>query len=156
MAILSGTDIMVFMKKGASATLTSIGYATNHTLTIGSNSSEVSTKDDAQGIWQSAVVQKLNWSATTENMYSIDQAGNGFDDLFDAMISREPVDIKFGLETTAAAGNKGSVPTTGWTGASTPMFTGKAYVTDLSWNNPNGDNSSFTATFTGTGALVRA
>jgi predicted secreted protein len=134
----------------------SIAYATNHTLTIGSNSSEVSTKDDQQGIWQSAIVQKLNWSATTENMYSTDGSGAGFDDLFDAMISRQPVQIKFGMESTAASGNKGNVPTTGWTPVTSPMFSGNAMVTDLQWNNPNADNSAFTATFTGTGALVKS
>ena len=148
MATLQGTDIMVFMGGN------SISYATNHTLTIGSTSSEVTTKDDAQGIWQDAVVQKLNWSATTENMYSLDGAGKGFDDLFDAMVSREPVQIKFGLESTYA--NKGNVPNTGWVPINTPMYSGEAYVTDLSWNNPNADNSTFTATFTGKGALIRS
>jgi TP901-1 family phage major tail protein len=150
MAIISGTDIMVFVDGK------SVSYATNHTLTIGSTSQEVSTKDDASGIWQSAVVQKLSWSATTENMYSIDGSGNGFDDLYTAMISRETVSLKFGLESSAASGSKTSVPSGGWTAASTPIFSGDAYVTDLSWSNPNGDNSTFTATFTGTGALAMA
>ena len=150
MAIISGTDVMAFIGG------VSIAYATNHTLTIGSNSQEISTKDDAQGIWQAAVVQKLNWSATTENMYAMDGSGKGFDDLFDAMIARTPVQLKFGLESTAASGNKGSVPSSGWAPVTSPMFSGNAYVTDLSWNNPNADNSTFTATFTGTGALARA
>lgn len=145
MPILSGTDVMVFMEGK------SISYATNHTLTVGSSSSEVSTKDDAQGVWQAAVVQKLNWSATTENMYSLDGAGNGFEDLFAAMISRKPVKLKFGLESSYA--NKGSVPAGGWTPVSSPMYSGDAYVTDLSLNAANGDNATFSATFTGTGAL---
>lgn len=146
--ILSGTDVMVFVDDK------SIAYATSHSLTVGSNSSEVSTKDDAQGIWQAAVVQKLNWSATTENLYSIDGAGNGFDDLFEAMVSRKPVKLKFGLESTYA--NKGSVPPAGWTPIASPMFSGDAYVTDLAMNAPNADNASFTATFTGTGAPTMA
>lgn len=146
--ILSGTDIMVFMEGK------SISFATNHTLTIGSTSSEVSTKDDAQGVWQHAVVQKLNWSATTENMYSLDGSGGGFEDLFEAMTTRKLVDIKFGLESSYA--NKGSVPAAGWTPIASPIYSGKAYVTDLAWNNPNGDNSSFTATFTGSGELKQS
>lgn len=146
--ILSGTDIMVFLDGK------SIAFATNHTLTIGSTSSEVSTKDDAQGIWQHAVVQKLNWSATTENMYSLDGSGAGFEDLFAAMTKRQAVKLKFGLESTYA--NKGTVPATGWSPIASPIYSGDAYITDLSWNNPNGDNSTFTATFTGTGQLIES
>jgi TP901-1 family phage major tail protein len=152
MAILKGTDIMLFIKDGTN--YKSIAYATNHTLTIGSNSSEVSTKDDAEGIWQSAVVQKLNWSATTENLYSLDGSGATYDDLFTLMIARTPVTVKFGLESSYT--NKTDVPADGWTPITTPIYTGDAYITDLSWNNPNADNSSFTATFTGTGALVKS
>jgi TP901-1 family phage major tail protein len=145
---ISGTDVMVFIKNGS--TYTSIAYATNHTLTVGSNSSEISTKDDAKGVWNASVVQKLNWSCTTENMYSLDGAGAGFDDLFTAMSNRTVVDLKFGLENTSQT-TKGDAP---WSPISSPIFTGTAYVTDLSWNNPDGDNSTFSATFTGTGELV--
>lgn len=147
MAIIKGSTVMVFMDDGTSAK--SIAYATNHTLTIGTNSSEISTKDNANSIWTQSVVQSLNWSLTTENLYSVDGEGNSFEDLFDAMTSRTPVTVKFGISATPG----GAVPTGGWL-PGTAIKTGQAVITDLTMNAPVDDNASFTATFTGVGALA--
>jgi len=151
--ILKGTDVMLFINTGTS--LKSVAYATNHTLTIGTSSQEISTKDSGAGVWTESAVQKLNWSSTTENMYSIDGAGLNFDDLFEVMVARTPVTIAFSLESSYA--NKPStVPAGGWTPIATPKYTGTGYITDLQLNAPDGDNASFTCTVTGVGALVSA
>ena len=147
MAVIKGSTVMVFTGNGT--TLKSVAYATNHTLTIGTNSTEISTKDNANSVWTQGTVQSLNWSATTENLYSLDGEGVSFEDLFDIMVSREPVTLKFGIAATPG----GNVPTGGWD-PGTEIKTGKALITDLSMNAPVGDNANFSATFTGVGALV--
>jgi predicted secreted protein len=149
MSIEKGTDIMIYVTVGGS--LKSVAYATNHTLQIGSNSSEISTKDSGGGLWNEAAVQKLNWSATTENLYSVDGQGAMYDDLFDIMTSRTPVTIKFGIKA-AAGSNPAEVPAGGWTAAA-GVRTGQAFITDLALNAPNAENASFTATFTGNGGI---
>jgi TP901-1 family phage major tail protein len=152
MSIIKGSDLMVFIETSGGS-FKSIAYATNHTLTVGTNSTEISTKDDGGGVWNSATVQKLNWSATTENLFSLDGEGANFDDLFAIMADRKEVKIKFSLDSVYA--NKPDVvPSGGWTPISTPQYTGSAFITDLSVNAPDGDNGSFSATFTGNGALV--
>jgi TP901-1 family phage major tail protein len=151
--ILKGSDVMVFAN--ISGTLTSIAYATNHQLTIGATSQEISTKDSGGGVWTEAAVQKLNWSMTTENMYSLDGAGINFEDIFDKMVAREAITVALSLDNTYA--NKpDNVPAAGWSPISTPKYTGTAYITDLQLNAPDGDNASFSATFTGIGALVQS
>jgi predicted secreted protein len=152
MAIIKGSDLMVFATIGS--TLKSIAYATNHTLTVGSSSTEISTKDSGGGKWVETNVQKLNWSMSTENLFAWEGGGEGqsFDDLFAKMVSREPLTLVFALENSSTKPDV--VPTGGWTPATAPRYTGSAYITDLQINAPDGDNASFTATFTGTGALT--
>ena len=152
--IIKGSDLMLFVQQGAS-TYKSVGYATNHTLTIGSTSSEVSTKDSGGGLWNEAVVQKLNWSTTTENLFSLDCEGVTFDDLFGIMTSRQEITVQFTLESSYLT-KPTQVPTGGWSPLATPKYSGKAYITDLQVNAPDGDNASFTATLTGIGALESA
>jgi len=145
---------MVFIDtSGAGTSFKSIAYATNHTLSIGTTSEDVATKDSGGGKWNESTVQKFAWSATTDNLYSLDGAGSMYDDLFTAMTNETLVGIKFTLESTYE--NKpDSVPSAGWTPISTPpIYAGKARITDLQLNAQDGSNASFTATFTGVGAL---
>jgi predicted secreted protein len=147
-SIIKGSNLMLYIKQGS--VFHSIGYATNHTLNIGSESSSISTKDDLGGsaLWTQSVVQKLNWSISTDNLYSLDPAGAEVFDLITIMTSRTPVDVVFALSDETA------LPATGWTPADAPQLKGTAYITDMSINAPNGDNASFTATFSGIGALT--
>jgi hypothetical protein len=94
----------------------------------------------------------LNWSTTTENLYSYDQAGQGYNDLFTIMVARTPVEIKFALESGYEV-KPDNVPSGGWTPIAAPVYSGSAYITDLQLNAPDGDNASFTATLTGSGAI---
>jgi hypothetical protein len=77
-----------------------------------------------------------------------------YDALFDAMIRMEPVDMVFGLkkETTD------NVAETGWTAtagsATNTQYVGKAAITNLELNAPNGEYATFTVQFTGVGALT--
>jgi predicted secreted protein len=157
MSIRRGTDLMVFVTKGAG--LKSVAYATNHTLTVGTNTTEISTKDNPEGgSWVEQQVQKLNWSLSTENLYSNDGQGNSFEDLFDIMITKKPVFVKFALESEYANPPE-NVPVGGWVAidpsSTTPVYSGYAFITDLSLNAPDGDNASFSCTLTGNGKFKK-
>lgn len=129
----------------------SIAYATSHTLSISGDTQDTSNKDEGGGSWASSEVSILNWSATSDNLYSTDGEGNNFEDLFDIMIAKTPVQAVFCLKSQM---NLTDVPTGGWS-TSTPNYTGNVVITSLEVNAPNGEYATFTAQFTGVGALEK-
>lgn len=129
----------------------SIAYATSHTLTISGDTQDTSNKDEGGGSWASSEVSILNWSATSDNLYSTDGEGNNFSDLFDIMIAKTPVQAVFCLKSQA---NLTDVPDGGWS-PSVPKYVGNVVITSLEVNAPNGEYATFTAQFTGVGALTK-
>lgn len=115
---------------------------------------ETSSKDNG-GKWVEKSARKISWTCDTENLYSNEGEGLTFDDLFTKLVAREPVDLIFSLEknyTTKAD----SVPEDGWLAPETGYYKGKAIITSLQANAPNGDNATFTASFEGVGAFTKA
>ena len=129
----------------------SIAYATSHTLSISGDTQDTSNKDEGGGSWASSEVSILNWTASSDNLYSTDGEGNNFDDLFDVMIAKTPVQAVFCLKSEM---NQTNVPTGGWT-TSVPKYVGNVVITSLEVNAPNGEYATFTAQFTGVGALSK-
>lgn len=140
--IIQGEDLMLFM--GGK----SIACATNHTLTISTETSDTSHKD-IKGSWKSSTVKAFSWEVSTENLFTLDGAGKQYDDLFDAMTGKVEVDVVIGKPSTVVVGADGYTPaTTGW-------YKGKAIITSLTLNMQNGDNATYSATFTGVGELSK-
>ena len=139
-----GGDLMLFIDSK------SIAFATNHTLEISADMAETSNKDQGGGDWASQEVNLLSWTASSENLYSVDGEGDNFVDLFDLMVAKTPIDAVFAKKSSTAT----EVPTGGWT-AATGGYTGKVVITSLSLNAPNGDYATYTAQFTGVGALTK-
>ena len=129
----------------------SIAYATSHTLSISGDTQDTSNKDEGGGNWASSEVSILNWTASSDNLYSTDGEGNNFADLFDIMIAKTPVQAVFCLKSQM---NLTDVPTGGWT-PSVPKYVGNVVITSLEVNAPNGEYATFTAQFTGVGALEK-
>lgn len=121
----------------------SIALATSHSLSLSGNTTDTSNKDTGDGHWASAVVNSLSWTAQSDNMYSTE----GYEALFTHMIARTPVTLVF----TVKSGNV--LPETGWEPAVNTGYSGQAYITSLDANAANGDNATFSVTFTGVGAL---
>lgn len=147
--IVRGGDVMVFV--GGK----SIAFATNHSLSISGETKETSTKDSG-GKWATSEMGILSWTANSENMVADTGAGSTFQDIFNLMIARQPVDIVFAYEgnsTNYAEGKLDTVPTSGWTPKANHGYKGKALITALNQNAPNNDNATFTVDFTGVGAL---
>ena len=153
MNIIQGGDMMLFIKKGTD--YKSIAFATNHTITINLETKETSTKDNG-GKWQTSEAGIMSWTANSENLMGNESQGFSYDELFALMIAREPIDVRFALEgdsTDYAANKLDTVPTGGWKPA-TKYYEGKALITALTKNAPNGDKASFTCDLTGIGALT--
>lgn len=150
MSILKGGDLMLFIGG------TSIGYATNHTLSINADTKETSSKDSG-GKWQTSEAGILSWSASSENLMSNDQAGVGYTQLIQYMLNRTQLMAHFDLK----AQSSDTVPSGGWT----PMaiaagstysvgYRGTVIITSVELNAQNGENATFTVNFTGVGALT--
>lgn len=145
-----GQDLMVFV--GGK----SIALATSHTLEISAETISCSTKDNGGGEWETSESGLLSFTMSTENLIGDERNGKGFDELFDMMIKKQPVDLVFTMKGTVA--NKGEyyeVPTGGWSPKTNSGYSGKALITSLSLNAPNGEHATMSATFTGTGALKK-
>lgn len=139
MSKIKGGDMMLFI--GGK----SIAFATSHTLTINADTTDTSNKDEGGGGWRSEDVNLLSWEATTENLMGSGQ-GNDYDSLVTMMVAKQPVDAVFGQKSSAAT----DVPEGGWTGTG---YSGKVLITSIEINATNGETATFTATFTGVGAL---
>lgn len=142
--VVAGKDLMIFVDGKATA------LATNHRLSITADTSEAASKDD--GAWGSSTVTKMRWEGSTEALVSMDASAESFDAMFDAMLARKPVVIVSGRPANAS---DDGVPEGGWTAPTTNYYQGEALITSLERNDPNGDNSTMTVTFTGVGKLER-
>ena len=138
--IINGSDLMVFI--GGK----SIAYATSHSLTISAETNDVTSKDSGNGDWSSATVKKFSWECSTENLYSKE----AYSQLYTAMIAKSPVTLVIDLKEGETLPEQGWLPVTSGTG-----YTGSAIITSLEMSAPDGDNATFSATFTGTGALTQ-
>lgn len=146
MSKIQGGDMMLFLSTK------SIAYATNHTLEISGETQDTSNKDEAAGGWSSQEVNILSWSATSDNLYSVDGEGDNFEDLFDLMVAKTPIACVFAKKSQASS--VVSVPTDGWTAGATG-YQGNAVITNLSLNAPNGEYATYTVQLQGVGALQK-
>ena len=163
--IIKGSKLMVFMNATAGATTAvPVGFATNHSLSVTTNTATVSTKDS--GDYPSTIAQNISWEVSCENLYS--DKGEGL--YMRAQQSMSPVHLVFaeasnysnataqpGLPLIDSTGATG-VTTSEWQyvqggTANTVLAEGDALVTSLNVNAPAGDNATLSVTFTGTGQL---
>lgn len=145
MSKIKGGDLMLFVNSK------SIAYATSHSLEITGETTDTSNKDEGGGDWSSQEVSILSWTASSENLYCEEGAGDRFDDLFSLMVAKTPIDAVFARKAEATT----DVPQAGWTKGSAPTYEGKVVITSLSLNAPNGEYASYTVQFQGVGALVK-
>lgn len=143
MSKIQGGDLMLFVDG------VSIGYATNHTLEIEAELSSFDCKDEGEAGWSNEETVILNWSATSENIYSHDPQGKSYENLYDLMIERRPIDAVFYKKAESGS----EVPTGGWHAADKP-YKGQVIITDLNVDAPHGEYATFNATFTGVGELI--
>ena len=138
--IIKGDELMLFKDNK------SLAYATSHTLTITGNTIDISSKD--HGYWGASEIGNITWEITTENLYT----DTDFDALFDAMVAKTPITIIFGKAGNYNVNGLGNL--NNWT-PGTAYKTGSAVITSLTANANTGENATFSATFTGVGAITK-
>lgn len=138
-----GKDMMLFVEDKALALATSCK--------LGLSAETIDTQSKDSGIWTEKDIKKLSWNASSENVFSADADANSYDKLFALFIAHKPVTLKFGI-----VGNPdvNEMPSAGWTLAN-GAYTGKAVITSLEANAPDGDKATFSISFEGTGALTK-
>lgn len=145
--IIKGRDLMLFDGDGHS-----YAWATNHTLTITAETTDISSKD--HGIWGGSEVSRYTWEITSENLYSTE----AYDEMFGTMITGEPITVRFGLKQTPAdpAMNvaDGNTALPFWYSQNS-FYEGKAIISSLVANANNGENATFSVTLTGNGAIKK-
>ena len=124
-----------------------IAMATSATFHIATQLEDSSTKDSTND-WQEQEVTGLSWDAQTESLVTLEDNGvNGElpQDLLSIMINKTKVHLVF--DQTAGANNRVAQN-------SVIKMSGWAWLNDLSISAANRQNSTISAQFTGTGALV--
>lgn len=142
--ITKGDQLMLFV--GGK----SIAFATAHTLTLTTNTTDIASKD--HGIYGAKDVSTITWEITTENLF----AESDYATLVDSMLAGQTVDVVF---ANAASWVKTGIDnsTKTWTPDSAgTQLSGKALITSLTANANTGENATFSATFTGVGAISKA
>lgn len=119
-----------------------VAFSTSCSLEIQSNT--VSTTNKMGGKWDSSLSGKLNYTVSTDALYTAASGSTSFDTLMTKMISGTTVDFVLGTAVdTTYVKDKG-------------MYQGKAFVTSLSLKADNGAVASCSISLTGTGPLTKA
>lgn len=142
--IINGTDFCLFMTSGA--TKKCIGAATSCKLSLNMNTIKTASKDS--GIWDTSGEGRLNWMVDSDNLLTTDVlgvSGATYKDLMTLMIARTSVVVSIGSVTTI-----GAYPQV----LGSSYYTGTGRITKIDLNAPDNENSSFTISIEGTGALT--
>lgn len=141
MAVIKGQNLRI--KLGQKY----VAFATNATVHIGASLEESSTKDSTNG-WQQQEIVGMNWDISVDALYSVDTDATGVNgvDALDLILAQEKITVEF----TQAAGEKNRVP-----GQGAIVYTGDAWVNDVSVNAPNRQNTTYTLQATGDGELTK-
>ena len=124
-----------------------IAMATSCTFHVSAQLEDSSTKDSV-GDFQEQEVTGLSWDAQTESLVTLEDNGSNGElpqDLLSLMINKTKVTLTF--DTTAGTNNRVGQN-------SVIKKTGEAYITDMSVQAANRQNSTLSVQFTGTGPLA--
>lgn len=125
----------------------SIAKAKTHTLTVNSDTIDVSSKDD--GFYGASIPGKITWEISAENIYT----EKAFDELYAKAQARQVFEVVFGHVSNYSTEGLGEQDA--WTPDSVKhtTYTGKVTLTNMTLNANNGEVTSFSATLKGVGAL---
>lgn len=124
-----------------------IAFATSCTVHVSAQMEEASTKDST-GNWQQQEVVGLSWDVSVDALYSVDVDDTGLNgvEALDVILAQRKVNIEF----TEAAGNKNREP-----GKNAVVYSGNAWVNDISVVAANRQNTTYTLQCQGDGPLVK-
>ena len=124
-----------------------IAMATSCQFHVSAQLEDSSTKDSV-GDFQEQEVTGLSWDAKTDSLVTLEDNGTNGElpqDLLSLMINKTKVTLTF--DQTAGTNNRVGQN-------SVIKKSGQAYITDMSVQAPNRQNSTLSVQFTGTGPLA--
>lgn len=173
--IYNGSNLMCFTgaEPDSKEDPRSIGFATNHQLSITQELKDIAHKDAGSGgRWSVSSYGTVSWEITTDaflgdttsvggdaSKSEMKREGRGAVDMFKLFNERKPIYVVFGLEgdSTDFFNNAQEVaPEGGWKPKTNYMVSGFAYISSLSISAPVNDYATWSITLTGTGALTLA
>lgn len=172
--IYNGNNLMAFIgeEAGAETNPRSIGFATNHQLSITQELKDIAHKDAGGGRWSVSSYGSVSWEITTDaflgdttsvgdanSKTEMKREGRGAVDMLKLFNARKPVYCVFGLEGDSKDffnGTELQAPTGGWKPKTSYMVSGWAYISSLSISAPVNDYATWNITLTGTGPLTLA
>lgn len=146
--VRKGNDLMIFID-GAS-----VAFATNHTLTLTTETEDVQSKDS--GYNGATMAKRIQWEIQSENLY-IDAE---YQKLLDYQLGRQYVDVVWGV---AKVQTGTETPETGITATDemasktwivdtgVTYYSGKALISSMTLNASAGENATYSVTLTGSG-----
>lgn len=150
--VINGTDLCLFITTGA--TQKCIALATTCKVGVSMSTRKIASKDS--GIWEDSAVGRMSWTCDSDNLFTQDFTGStpgasgySYDSLLDLMIARTPVTVTIGMVTTSGMGYQQTL-------GSARHLSGTALITKIDLTAPDNDNSTFTISLEGTGALTHA
>ena len=125
-----------------------VAFATSCTVHVSLNLEESSSKDSTNNFTEQTPTG-ISWDMSCDALYSVDADATGVNGInsLDTVLAQQKVQVQF-EETT---GEKNRVAVTG--GA---VYSGYAWVNDISINAPNRQNVSYTIQLTGDGQLAKS
>ena len=125
-----------------------VAFATSCTVHVSLNLEESSTKDSTNNFTEQTPTG-ISWDMSCDALYSVDADATGVNgiDALDKVLAQTKVTVMFEQTT----GDKNRVAVTG--GA---VYSGDAWVNDISINAPNRQNTSYTIQLTGDGVLAKS
>lgn len=148
--IKKGNDLMLFVDGK------SIAFATNHTLTVTTETEDVQSKDS--GYDGATMAKRVSWEIQSENLF-IESAYYAM--LEKILSTNKYLDVKFGaatgdVEHGITADDQTPSTEQNYTPGTTNIYQGKALVSSLTLNAQAGENATYSITLTGSGSLTKA
>lgn len=124
-----------------------VAFSTSCTVHVSLNLEESSTKDSTNNFTEQTPTG-ISWDMSCDALYSVDDDATGVNGVtaLDTVLAQQKVQVQF--EQTQ--GEKNRVPVGG--GA---VYSGDAWVNDISINAANRQNTSYTIQLTGDGQLLK-
>ena len=124
-----------------------VAFATSCTVHVSVNLEESSTKDSTNNFVEQTPTN-ISWDMSCDALYSVDADATGVNgvDSLDTVLAQQRVQVQFEQTT----GDKNRVPVSG-----AAVYSGYAWVNDISINAPNRQNTSYTLQLTGDGELAK-
>jgi len=137
--LINGTDLLIKIGSSTSNEVI-VAYATSCTLDISADEIDQTSKD--AGGWKSIISGLRSWSATCDALYKneVQASTNTFQDFWGNINTRTAVQIE--LTIASASGGDGNV-----------YYSGEAFVTSLSVSGGTEDQSTYSISLAGSGAL---